>query len=71
MGQGLVGELASLSAWAEEVACTEGARAETGGKHRADAEKNSGTVDLVSGMLRKASKMEHGGRTRKEATAGM
>ena len=57
MGQRLVREPASLSAWAEEVACAEGARAETDGKHGADAEKNSGIVDLVSGMLREASKM--------------
>lgn len=71
MGQRLVREPASLSAWAEEVACAEGARAETDGKHGADAEKNSGIVDLVSGMLREASKTEHGGRTRKGAMAEM
>lgn len=48
--------------------CTEGAREETGGKHRADAEKESGIVGLVSGMLWEASKMEHGSRPVRLAT---
>lgn len=49
MGVSVVLGPLSLPAWAEEVECADGTRAETGENHRADAETVSGSVRLVQG----------------------